>query len=299
MNKKIDNSKYDRIIASLTIGYMVLVCIYMLAHRAWFSPDQFFVFALFGSLILGRGKLFILDWSPFLCLFLGYEYLRSLVPLISKNVHIFPMIDADKFIFGYVPTIKFQGLFYNPNKLNWYDYFLVILYISHFVMPLVIGFIFWIKDRHFFKKYAFGLLALSYVSFITYILYPAMPPWMAADHGYLPPVEEVTGNVMSHFLPRQFSVPTVYSIFRANPVAAMPSLHAAFPLLIFFFVFKKSKRFALVFIPYVLGVWFAVMYLGEHYFADVLAGAIYASVIFFVLEKRRFLLSKIKMAFSI
>jgi membrane-associated phospholipid phosphatase len=269
----------------ITLGYLFFVCVYMISHRIWFSPDQFFVFGLAGTTFIGKARLFLKDWVPFIFFYLGYEFLRGLVPYVSSHAHIFPMINADKFIFGFLPTIKLQSLLYNPARLMWYDYVAVILYICHFVTPMIVGYFFWLKDRQLFKKYTFGILGVSYAAFITYIIFPAMPPWMASSFNYIPPIKEVTGVVMSHFFQASVSLPSILSFAGGNPVAAMPSLHAALPLMVFFFLYKWNKKIGLAFIPYVLGVWFAVIYLGEHYFIDVLVGALYSTVVFFVVDK--------------
>jgi membrane-associated phospholipid phosphatase len=280
--KTIDGSKAVRII---TLFYILLVCVYMISHRIWFSPDQFFIFGLLGTTFIGKTVIFLKDWTPFILYYLGYEFLRGLVPFVSGRVNIFPMINIDKFIFGFIPSVKLQNLLYNPAHLMWYDYAAVILYICHFVTPMIIGYFFWMKDRAFFKKYTLGILGVSYAAFITYIIFPAMPPWMASGNGYIPPLQEVTGVVMSHFFKANISLPSILSLVGGNPVAAIPSLHAAFPLMVFFFLFKWNKKAGLAFIPYVLGVWFAVIYLGEHYFTDVLVGAIYSTVIFLIVNK--------------
>jgi membrane-associated phospholipid phosphatase len=269
----------------ITLGYIFVVCVYMISHRIWFSPDQFFIFGLLGTVFIGRAWIFLKDWVPFILFYLGYEFLRGLVPYISTHVHIFPMINIDKFIFGFVPTVKLQSLLYNPNHLMWYDYVAVILYICHFVTPMIVGYYFWLKDRKFFKKYTFGILGVSYAAFITYIIFPAMPPWMASGFGYIPQIKEVTGVVMSHFLQTTITLPSILSLAGGDAVAAMPSLHAAFPTMIFLFLYKWNKKAGIVFIPYILGVWFAVIYLGEHYFIDVAMGALYSILIFFAVEK--------------
>lgn len=281
--------KQTKVIAALTLLYIAVISAFMIVHRVWFSPDQFFVFALIGCIFLGRANMFIIDWGPFLILFFGYEFLRGLVPFISGNVHILPMIHFDQKLFGALPTITLQALFYTPAHLHWYDYLLVTLYICHFVTPMIVGFIFWLKDRTFFHNYALGILLLSYAGFITFAIYPAMPPWMAAEQGYIPPIKEVTGHVMSNFLPTSVSVPSIYAFMRPNPVAAMPSLHAALPLLIYLFVVKRFGKWGLLFLPYVVGVWIAVLYLGEHYFIDVLVGAVYAVTAFSIIEHKGFL----------
>jgi len=287
--------KQTKVIAGITFLYIAIVSAFMIIHRIWFSPDQFFVFALIGCVFLGRANMFIVDWGPFLTLFFGYEFLRGLVPFVSGNVHILPMIHFDEKLFGGVlPTTALQALFYTPTHLHWWDYFLVTLYICHFVTPMVVGFLFWLKDRTFFHNYALGILFLSYAGFITFALYPAMPPWMAAEQGFIPPIKEVTGHVMSNFLPSSVNVPSIYAFMRPNPVAAMPSLHAALPLLIYLFVVKKFGKWGVLFLPYVIGVWIAVLYLGEHYFADVLVGAVYAVVSFAIIENKGFLFGLVR-----
>jgi membrane-associated phospholipid phosphatase len=281
------NITTTRLMAGIAFCYIAFVCIYMISHRIWFSPDQFFVFGLFGTTFIGRARVFLKDWLPFILFYLGYEFLRGLVPYVTKNVHILPMIHIDQYIFGFIPTVKLQSLLYNPAHLMWYDYVAVTLYICHFVTPMIVGYYFWLKDRIFFKKYAFGILAVSYAAFITYIIFPAMPPWMASSYGYIPPVKEVTGVVMSHFFQTNVNLPSVLSLVGGNAVAAMPSLHAALPTMVFLFLLKWNKKAGLIFLPYVLGVYFAVIYLGEHYFIDVAMGALYAIVIFAVINSKR------------
>lgn len=290
---------HHKLFTVLSVVYIVGVCIFMLSHRIWFSPDQFFIFALLGALFMGRTLVFIADWGPFLSLFFGYEFLRGLVPLISGKVHILPMIRFDQWLFGFVPTVAFQNWLYNPAHLHWYDYVAVVLYISHFVTPMLVGYIFWLKDRKFFHDYSLGIIVLSYAAFLTYIAFPAMPPWMASEQGFIAPIREVTGVVMSHFMPANFSLPSIYNFMRANPVAAVPSLHAGMPTVIFLFILKRFKKWGLLFAPYVLGVWFAVMYLGEHYFMDVLLGALYACLAFAVVNHKRFIWGQIRRGLTV
>ena len=76
-----------------------------------------------------------------------------------------------------------------------------------------------------------------------------------------------------------------YKFFGANLVAAFPSLHAAYPWIIFLFIRKKSKILSYVSLLYVFGVWFSVIYLGEHYFVDVLAGIIYATTAYIIVQR--------------
>jgi hypothetical protein len=269
--------------------YILAVSVYMIWHRAWFSPDQFFAFAILGTLFIGRTKQFLQDWIPVLLLLFGYEYLRGIVPYLTKYVNIWPMIRGDELLFGCLPTIKLQAVLFDGITLHWYDYVAVTLYISHFVIPWVIAFIFWMYDRKIFKEYTAAFLVLSYLAFFTFIIFPAMPPWMASNQGYIPPLKKIMDQVMASFA-HPIDVPSVYRFFGANLVAAVPSLHAAYPWLIFIFILKKFRKLSVLAIPYVAGVWFAVVYLGEHYVVDVFAGFVYASGAYLLvshIEKRR------------
>jgi hypothetical protein len=275
-----------KLVYILPIIYILAVSAYMIWHRAWFAPDQFFAFAIIATLFIGRIKQFLADWIPMLLFLFGYEYLRGIVPYLTQNVHIFPMIRADTLLFGSLPTITLQSLLFNIQSIRWYDYMAVTLYISHFVIPMVIAFAFWLYDRKLFRDYTTGFLILSYMAFFTYIIYPAMPPWMASDQGYIPPLAKIMDQVLASFS-HPISVPSIYRFFGANLVAAVPSLHAAYPLIIFLFLAKRVKYWSLVAVPYVLGVWFAVVYLGEHYVIDIVIAIIYTIIAFMFVTRAR------------
>jgi len=277
-------SLYKKAILILPILYMIGVSVYMISHRAWFSPDQFFIAAIVAVILIGgRTKQFLWDWIPVLLLLFGYEYLRGLSPLLTKNTNIWPMIWADQYMFGFLPTIKLQELLYSPSAPRWYDYVAVILYVSHFVIPMITAFIFWIYNRRVFKHFTSGFLVLSYLAFFTYMVFPAMPPWMASSQGYIPPLQKIMDQIMASFA-HPISVPTIYRFFGANLVAAVPSLHAAYPFLIFLYVRQQISWLGLLIMPYVLGVWFSVVYLGEHYVIDVIIGILYALIAFMIIK---------------
>lgn len=272
-------SKTHKVTLFLPITYLVVVSIFMVVHGVWFSPDQFFAVALIIALFLGRSRQFIHDWSIPVMLLLSYDYLRGLVPRLTQVVNIYPMINFDKAFFGSLPTNSLQSQLFSDGLVHWYDYAGTGLYMSHFISPMIIGFVFWLKDKDSFRKFFLALLLLSYAAFFTYLLFPAMPPWMASQQNLIPEVYKVMDKVFASF-PRPIDLPTVYKMVGANLVAAVPSLHAAYPLLILLFLVRKYKTKGLLVLPYVLGVWFAIVYFGEHYVFDLVVGAVYAVVAF-------------------
>lgn len=273
-----------RITLFLPIAYFATVSGFLIWHGTWFAPDQFFAVAILAALVLGRSKQFIADWSVPVVLLFSYDYLRGLVPNLTQSAHIYPMINFDKAIFGSLPTNSLQAMYYSQRGASWYDYLGTILYMSHFVTPMIIGFVFWLKDRNLFRSYFLALLLLSYGAFFTYIAFPAMPPWMASQQGLIPEVSKVMDNVFASFA-QPISLPSVYKAVGANLVAAVPSLHAAYPALTLLFLVRKYKRKGLFFLPYVLGIWFSIVYFGEHYVFDIVVGVIYAILVFILVTK--------------
>lgn len=285
--------KSNRLIYIVCLLYLLLISAFMVWHRMWFSPDQFFLVAILAAIFIGGLGRFIKDWVPFILLFLGYEFLRGLAPILNGNVHIYEMIAADKFMFGFIPTLKLQALLFRPNNPAWYDILASSLYMAHFIVPMITAFVFWLINRRVFREFTLAMILLSFSAFATYVFYPAMPPWLASNQGHLPPLQKIM-DVSIASLGHPFALPTMYSLFRGDEVAAMPSLHAAFPLLVLLFCIRQFKWRGLAALPYVLGVWFSVVYLGEHYVIDVIFGAIYTIIIFSVVIKRHFIMRKLK-----
>jgi hypothetical protein len=273
---------YDRFLIITSLLYLGIIGFFLILHQAPYSPDQFFVFALVFAVIIGQGKAFLKDWTPPILLILAYEYFRTLIPKINPVVHYEFMIKFDEFIFrGTLPTVWLQHLLYTPGYLHWYDYACAFLYQIHFVSFLFIAFILWLVDREDFEAYVFGMVGLFFMGFFTYLAFPAAPPWLAAQIGLIPPVTHITDVVFSHFF-SFIALPTVYAYFGANLTAAVPSLHAACPFFTALFIGKKYPRWIPMLALYTVGVGFAVIYLGEHYFFDVILGMIYAYVAYAV-----------------
>ena len=271
------------LITIFSIAYIGSIAIYLVSHQVFFSPDQFFICAFIFVLFTGQAIQFLWDWTPMLILILSYEYLRGLIPLVSHHVHFYLMIRFDSFLFHTIPTVWLQNHLFDPNHLHWYDYFSVVIYFMHFTIPLMFGFYFWLKDRQYFKEFVAGIVVLSYLTFFTYFVFPAAPPWMAAQAGLIPPVVHITDIVASHFL-HTVSLPTVYAYFGANLTAAVPSLHAAYPTLTGIFIVRKWPKALPLVILYLIGIWFAIIYLGEHYFFDEVLGIAYGVISYYAVR---------------
>ncbi len=266
---------------SLFIGYMVLMTTVMVWQGIEITPDRYLFVLLIPTFFINRIRNFLFDWTPFLFILIAYDFLRGFADLLTARVHYQEMIDFDFLMFGTIPSIKLQQWFFNPMQSSWYDYLFTVLYFLHFALPLAFGYILWLNNRSYFKQFVTGLLLLTYTSLLTYVIYPAAPPPVAQEQGYLQGVHKVLNQTLSTF-PDRWDIPNLYHSFNPNHVAAVPSLHAAFPFLIFLFSVKFFNTKGLAFVFYPITMWFAVVYLGEHYVFDVILGVIYALLAFVI-----------------
>src|SRR5947207_12619460 len=78
------------------------------------SPERLLILMLIAALVLGRAKLFLADWIPFLVLFLSYEYLRGLGGQVGMPIH--DVTSLERWIsFGQVPSLTLQQAVYHAG----------------------------------------------------------------------------------------------------------------------------------------------------------------------------------------
>src|SRR5437870_10503052 len=142
------------------------------------SPERFLLLMLIAALVLGRARLFLADWIPFLVLFLSYEYLRGLSSKTGFSAHDVTGLERTVSL-GHVPTLDLQGTFYHAGQVSWYDIAATMFYFLHFAFPLVLGYLFWIVDRRTFLRFSRALIAMSFAAFVFYLLLPVAPPCKA------------------------------------------------------------------------------------------------------------------------
>jgi len=76
-----------------------------------------------------------------------------------------------------------------------------------------------------------------------------------------------------------------YQNLNPNPVAAFPSLHAAFPFVSFLALRAVFPRAAWFAFGWCVLVWWSVVYLGEHYAVDVFGGVLLAAASWFAMMR--------------
>jgi membrane-associated phospholipid phosphatase len=223
------------------------------------------------------------DWLPLVGVLLVYDLLRGVADASGASVRVTPQIRIDAALFGRpVPTVWLQEhLWHGGASLRWWDYATWALHLSHFFFTFIALAVIWVWKREAFRRYATMVWVLALAGFATYVSYPAAPPWLAAQQGEMGRANRII-DIVWHHIP----IPRAGAVFEhgrgyANNVAAMPSLHVAYAVLFSLYLWRLLPRIfrpLLAVYPFAMSV--TLVYSGEHYVVDCLAGGLYAIVVF-------------------
>ena len=279
----------DRILLLSIAAYVLVLSGLMIASGVSVTPDVMLIALGLAAIILGRGRLFIRDWVPFIGLFLAYELMRGYADELNRVIHSADVLALERALFGgLLPTQVLQDALHPATGIDPWAIAATILYFLHFPLPIAVAFLLWVRRRRNYYDSVAALILLSMVAFATYLFLPVAPPWWAAQHGLIPgpdgrPAIEYLKAQGFNDLARIFGFEGrylyTYTIYQINPnqVAAFPSLHAGYPFLAFLFARRAFGKAGWLMLAYAVCVWFAIVYLADHYVVDVLGGIVYAS----------------------
>jgi membrane-associated phospholipid phosphatase len=217
-------------------------------------------------LVLLRG------WAPFIGILVAYEVMRDLASALGVRPYDLALFDKTLFD-GYQPTLVLQAAVARLTDADLIEDLGSIVYATHFLLPVAVGAWLWIKDREGFRRFGLTLVVLCGLAFVTYVIAPTTPPWLAQPASVRHLIED---TIRRSGLPA--SLVWLYSHHDYNLYAAFPSLHAGFPVVAAFAAWQRSRAIGLLLTAWAAVVWVSVVYLGEHYVADVVGGIVYAAV---------------------
>lgn len=263
------------------IAYVLALIAAIYGFGLFISPDRYFLILLVPALVLGVGRRYLADFLPFVGLVIAYEYLRGYGQVLNADVlgrtpFYEPMLSLDRLTgLGTTPTELLQRWFWDGH-LGIGDNLIVLFDHAHFFVPPTLLFVIWLERRDVFYLGACALLVAAFAAAICFFLFPAAPPWMAGSHGLIDAVS--INSIQSHAT----SLPTGASFIEThiprNAVAAVPSLHAAFALLTWLIARRWRPLAGRIFAIYPIAMWIFIVYLGDHYVVDIVAGVALALV---------------------
>lgn len=267
-----------------SVLFVFLLIGYVLGIFAFLPKISILAFLILISFILKSERQFFRDWFLFLTVVYLSDTMRGLIyyltSLYQRPVYCEYALKIETSIFGQVPSVWLQNLLLSDGQTGWFEETLTFFHGTHFIAFLIVGFLIWLKDKEYFKQYKTSFYILLGAGISLYALVPTAPPWMASElFGLLPKLTHFNIDIYTTY------IPDLTAGFNTDPVAAMPSLHAAFPFLCCLLLWEKSRIRAWPFYIYTGLIFFTIIYTGDHYVIDIGAGCLLAYLSFLTAYK--------------
>jgi len=173
---------------------------------------------------------------------------------------------------GELPNVRLQRTLAGLGRGNVVDRFLCWVHWAWFIEPHAA--LTWIlaKDPEHFARSARQMSGVFDLGCIVYAAVPTAPPWWASAEGHTDAkIRRIMQEVGEEEWGRAW--PVLYEALGGNPWAAMPSLHFATSLMAALLLAEMGPKAGTLGLAYAGTLGFALVYLGEHYLVDLLAGA--------------------------
>ncbi len=176
---------------------------------------------------------------------------------------------------GVTPTQRLQSLFAHPDHIRPHEKPLVWAHWIWFLVPH--SAVAYVRAFHpeQFPRAAAQTYAVFDLGSTVYWALPTAPPWYAAKQGRMgnakfPMVRRMMIEYGEQFWKGGWE--PLYSFLAGNPLAAMPSLHFATSVMAAHVLADTGPVAGVVGWTYAATLGLALVYLGEHYLIDLLAG---------------------------
>jgi membrane-associated phospholipid phosphatase len=171
---------------------------------------------------------------------------------------------------GVAPSIRLQRALGRYGDVRAHDKFLSAIHWSWFFVPH--GSIAYVLlfHRPQFERSASQMAAVFDLGLLGYWFLPTAPPWWAGSNGHIPHVRRIMVETGKRVWGRHWE--PLYDSLGTNPFAAMPSLHFATSVMAAHVLGDTGRVAGALGWAYAATLGFALVYLGEHYVADLVAG---------------------------
>ena len=274
--------------------WVVAFVIFWLSRGLPLSRDMLVAWILLGLLafsltnVMGWMRSVVLEWLPFLAILWVYDLLRGQADGLFFQAHVLPQLRADELLgAGVAPTVRLQDwLWDGPFTIHWYDYLAWLVYVSYFLATYVVAAVLWFVARDRFRRYVVMVSVTAMMAFATYALFPAVPPWRASELGELAPTTRSIGVIWSHIPIGNFDTLYEKGAAYSNQVAAVPSLHGGYTLLVALILWPLVPRWGRFLLAvYPIAMTYALVYTAEHYVVDILLGWLYALIAYWAVNR--------------
>jgi len=195
----------------------------------------------------------------------------------AARVYVRYPIAADRVLgLGEMPSARLQKAFSRRGEVNRIERVLVWCHWLWFAVPHASVAYVLVRRPDSFPAAAARMYAVFDLGALCYWAAPTAPPWWAAAEGHLmedgrPAVRRMMIEYGERFWGDRWG--GLYDVFGGNPLAAMPSLHFATSLMAARLLSETGPLAGALGWAYTGTLGVALVYLGEHYAVDLIAGA--------------------------
>jgi hypothetical protein len=200
---------------------------------------------------------------------------QKILPPLGTTVHVAGPYLAERLLFGGGAT---------PNELLarhpsvWLDVVCAVPYLTYILESLALFAFLYARDVERAWRFGWAFFAVNVAGMVTIALFPCAPPWYVAEHGLGPAILGTRGHPAAALrFDALVGAPVFATLYtrESDVFGAIPSLHAAFPVLVALTLRPRSAM-RLAAWAYAGCMLFAAVYLQHHYVIDVMAGVAYA-----------------------
>lgn len=285
------NSLISKETIIIGISFLVIYLFWLMTFVG-IRVDHYYFLAIliFGYIATPTSRKFIMSMVFFWLFWIIYDAMRVWPNYLVNPIHIQELYEAEKSIFGFT----YNGNIVTPNE--WFkihehkiwDVLSGVFYLTWVPLPIAYAIYLFFNDKSMMLRFTACFLFANLVGFVIYYLYPAAAPWYVYYHGFEQNFEIGGSSAQLANFDEVVGMPIFEGMYEknANVFAAIPSLHSAYPVVLFYYGMKKRYKIAsVIFFLDIIGIWFAAVYTMHHYIIDVLLGAMCAIIAIFVFEQ--------------
>jgi|Deesub1362B_J571_1020462.scaffolds.fasta_scaffold00010_142 membrane-associated phospholipid phosphatase len=196
---------------------------------------------------------------PITSVFVIFDSLTELIPAVNPRDIDQVLIKLDYLLFGTHPVLYFER-FNSPLLADIFQ----LSYCTYYFMPVALGILLKIhKKEEAFQKGLFLILLCFYLSYIGYLLFPALGPRYAIPHLYQ---TELKGYIFYE------KINYVLNALEGIKRDAFPSGHTGVTLVVLHLAFKYEKKLFYFLLPLTILMLISTVYCRYHYVVDLIGG---------------------------
>ncbi len=256
----------------INIAFIVfLIILTVIFNKA--LPKASFLISLYSGLIFSQiilikikdeRKIFHLFYDlifPIICVLLIFDSLELIVHNINPNDIDPILIQIDYMIFNGHPTVMLEKIMH-PVLTD----LMQVAYITYYFIPVIFGIILLKNNkREEFNKSLFLILLCFYLSYVGYMLFPALGPRFA--------LQDLHSNALRGFFIAE-PIHNLLNQLEGIKRDAFPSGHTAITVLVLYLAYSFNRIYFWICLPIVLSLILSTVYCRYHYFIDIVAGII-------------------------